>query len=263
VATGRTFAYIVDQRGLCATILWGVPDEDDARQLVAAWQPEHVRTAHVSLFDARAITEVDPAGFAVITRFLLASNAAWTGALTRQALVSPGGPTGATIAGYYAVYRAPYPVEVFADRPTAMAWLGRAELAPALDALVADLGSDDVVTALRGWLATSLAAATAAGAARALGRSPRSLQRDLAARATTFARELTRARLAAAQRLMRASDDKLAAIAAAIGCGSMSTFNQLFRRELGVTPSAWRAAQRADDGATTHLGPRTARAPQR
>ncbi|MCE9577588.1 MAG: hypothetical protein K8W52_30845, partial [Deltaproteobacteria bacterium] len=66
VAYGRTFAYLIDHDGLCASILWDAPDEDDARALVEMWRLEQAMPPHGSLFDAGLVTAVTPAAFAVI-----------------------------------------------------------------------------------------------------------------------------------------------------------------------------------------------------
>ena len=52
--------------------------------------------------------------------------------------------------------------------------------------------------------------------------------------------EIMRLRIEEAKRLMLASDDKLAAIAATTGFCNASYFSKVFRRQTGATPRAWR-----------------------
>jgi transcriptional regulator GlxA family with amidase domain len=70
--------------------------------------------------------------------------------------------------------------------------------------------------------------------------SQRTLQRRLCAAGTTFKDELLRARVRAAQTLMLTSEDNLTAIALEVGCASLQHYSALFRRLIGVSPSAWR-----------------------
>jgi AraC-like DNA-binding protein len=82
-------------------------------------------------------------------------------------------------------------------------------------------------------------------AARLLGRSTRSLQRELeAVSATSFRDEQARARMAAVAELLAASDDKIAAIAARVGL-SAAGLNRLIRDRIGTTVDAWRRRLRS------------------
>jgi AraC-like DNA-binding protein len=74
-----------------------------------------------------------------------------------------------------------------------------------------------------------------------MSRAPRSLQRDLTASRTSFQRELDAARVRLARRLLQDSDSPLTEIAYDVGCASPQHFSKLFRRVVGVAPSAWRA----------------------
>ena len=59
--------------------------------------------------------------------------------------------------------------------------------------------------------------------------------------------EIVRLRVEAAKRLMLASDDKLAAVAAASGFCNASYFGKVFRKLEGASPHEWRARHRAVD----------------
>jgi AraC family transcriptional regulator len=53
-----------------------------------------------------------------------------------------------------------------------------------------------------------------------------------------------RARIERAKRILRETDLSILDIACAVGCQSVSRFNSLFKRELGTTPSGYRASFR-------------------
>jgi transcriptional regulator GlxA family with amidase domain len=126
----------------------------------------------------------------------------------------------------------------------AAAWIGHPEATRALEEVRAIAGplalQPETLRALGGHLSKNLRASTLRGAARALGVSERTLQRDLAAANTTFRRELARARVAAAAHLLVSTPAKLDAIARDVGCASGSHLAQLFRREKGETPGEYR-----------------------
>lgn len=97
-----------------------------------------------------------------------------------------------------------------------------------------------VITALHDYLATRLATATLNDAARTLCTSARSLQRHLREQGTSFRTELINARINAAKRMLDESDDKLVAVAQAVGYNSPQILNALFKRETGQTPGQFR-----------------------
>jgi AraC-like DNA-binding protein len=81
-------------------------------------------------------------------------------------------------------------------------------------------------------------------AARQLGRSTRTLQRDLeAVTKSSFRDEQARARLQAVAELLATSDDKVMSIAARVGL-SATALNRLIRERIGVTVDAWRSRLR-------------------
>jgi AraC-like DNA-binding protein len=141
-------------------------------------------------------------------------------------------------------------VRVFAELGAAAAWVGGRAFAHTLDAVISEAsGMTPVVAELRRWLAHHLHDAELRRAAAAIGRAPRSLQRELRAVATSFQRELDAARVRRAQQLLAASDTPLTEVAYDVGCASPQHFSTLFRRVAGMTPSAWCAHQRATHAA--------------
>lgn len=107
-------------------------------------------------------------------------------------------------------------------------------------------GSRLVVEALRYIERHCLGPLSLRDVAAALGRSPAHLTTAIR-RATgrTAQQWIGAGRLAEARRRLLAGDEAIAAIAEQVGVGDPTQFIRLFRRTHGVTPTAWRAAQRA------------------
>jgi AraC-like DNA-binding protein len=232
------------RRTLWGFALWGRPTKADLERIVPLLALELGSAPHASLVDVRHLEAVDPRAFAVLTRYLRANFTAFRTQVTRLALVRPPGLLGATVAGFFQVEGAPYPVRVFDDLPAASAWLRAHDLAAEIAAAVAEACAvSPVLMQLRRWLDAHLDDATLARAAHAVSRAPRSLQRDLGIARTTFQRELDAARIRLAKRLLLESDSAVTEIAYDVGCASPQHFSTLFRRVTGKTPSAWRATR--------------------
>jgi AraC-like DNA-binding protein len=211
--------------------IWGAPEAAELAQLAAL----AVATPAV-LVDLRGLERGELAAFAPVLHQLTAH------APRRLTVVRPDGVLGMAITGFFHVVRVPYAVEVFAERADAVAACG----APAaLAALLARARAPEpLVAQLRAWLADHVADATLAVAARAHGRSRRSLQRDLHRAGSSFRAELQGARIDQAKRLLRHTPLPLTRIAHDIGCASLQHFSILFRAHTGETPSSWRAHHR-------------------
>ena len=225
---GRSYVFATIGEILGVSLLWGIPDEGDMRAMVTAWQSEPMTVPYAFLFDAGAVTKVEPGAFMVVHDFQSANRARLAHFVVRMAMVAPPSQPGATIAGFSVLYPPPYPTEVFASREEALAWLDLAHEVPVLAALAEDVSGDDTVGALRRWLrGAELDLATLATAARALALSPRSLQRRLGEAGVTFDRERVRAQVARAKHLMRTTERTLTEISLAVGCSSSS--NAIFK----------------------------------
>lgn len=110
--------------------------------------------------------------------------------------------------------------------------------------LSAVAGLGDEVADVERWIRRHLSEAfSIADAARSLGMSPRTLDRRVRAATGQGASQLVqRLRLEHATHLIETTSEPLAEIAAAVGYADASTLRRLVRRQLGVTPSALRAA---------------------
>ena len=89
-------------------------------------------------------------------------------------------------------------------------------------------------------------------AARILHRSPRQLQRNLRAEATTFSDSMHRARLQVARDLMKDRRLSLTEIAFCSGFADLAHFSRLFCRYLDVPPSAFRELMMQERGGLPH-----------
>jgi AraC-like DNA-binding protein len=235
---------------LFGVLLWDTPGAAETAALVASLKLELADgvTPHRSIVDVSRLEGADGGAFDVLNTYVRAYREALSKAVTRLALVRPPGMAGAVAAGFYEVLDSPYPVEVFDDASSALAWLEEpAPLAGTLEALIAQASDRSPLLArlhvvLRGALDT----ASPALAADALGVSERTLQRRLKAESTTFAAELLTARLSAARRRMVETDAPLAAIALEAGFSSQQHFSRAFKEAEGLTPTAFRREQRED-----------------
>jgi AraC-like DNA-binding protein len=249
--SGRGWVLWCVDPSLCGSIVWGRLDDADIghvlRPFESLFSPQMAPRCCV-LTEASRLCGLDPAAFARFAAFLERRRPELAGRMARHAIVRPDGPIGALVAGFYEVLGQPsYPVRVFTTAADALRWLGRADAAALADELAALVETGrtvpDAVRTLRDLLGSNLDMRIGA-AARAVGLSQRSLQRQLRQAGTSFRVELDAARIRAAQALLADSDQKITAIALEVGCASLQHFSTLFRRTTGETPSAWRARQR-------------------
>lgn len=245
---GESWLHFEAASGLFGVVLWGTPNGEATRQLVASLRLELAPGVqpHRSLVDTRRLVGVDAGAFEALHAYVTAEREALARAVTRLALVRPSGMAGAVASGFYEVLDSPYPVELFERTEDALVWLDEGTgLTDSLDELVVGAtGRSALLARLSAVLEQDLAAASPASAARTLGLSERTLQRRLQQEGTTFANELAAARLAFARRRMLETDEPLAAIALEAGYSSQQHFSNAFRAATGETPSAWRRQAR-------------------
>lgn len=246
--TGSRSAQIVTWRvepGLWWTILWGTPTVDDARMLCAAWDGA-IRAGEpfASLIDAGHVTRVDPQAFAALCGYLTRRRDAIERLSTARAIVRPSGLIGAVAAGVLQVAGFEADTQIFIDAARAVAWLspGRIELVDRYRAWADDAMRTPVaLQALRELLAGTHGGIGLERAAARLGRSPRTLQRELRAAGTSFHAEVVAARIGRAKELLAGTDEKIAVVARRVGCRSEQHFIHVFRRATGATPGRWRS----------------------
>jgi AraC-like DNA-binding protein len=201
------------------------------------------------LCDTSAIEVFDERAFELLATILQLKGAELLGGIRRLALIRPAGLVGATIAGLFYERVLPHvDAALFADRAEALDWLGYAPNARTRteidDVIHAFYAVPQVLRDLRALLVQHVADATLASAAQALGRSERSLQRELARANTSFRAELTRARIRVAESLLASSDDKVETIAHQLGFASLPAFTTLFGEVVGESPGEFRKRRR-------------------
>jgi len=235
--------------------VWGAPQAEDGRQLVACidtlYAPKGPR--YFSLVDLRGLEAVGELGFEVLRSYVARRRGSMARRLVRQAVLKPQGLVGAMVAGFYVQLQPRHPVRVFEELTAATRWLAPDD-GRALRALVAALEvppaqRDGAVPALRRWLGEHPHRPSPAEAARALSLSTRTLQRRLREHRTSFSAQLRQVRVELAQRLLRDTEWKLAAVAQEVGFDSSQRLATAFREQALLTPSAFRAQFRAELGA--------------
>jgi AraC-like DNA-binding protein len=245
---GRNFLVWCADPTIGGLVFWGTPDEDDVRELErifnvdiqAGREPPYDLVADGRRLDRVSKLAFDPFARAVVKRLREQDQL-----VKRLAIIVPEGLVGAVMAGFFPLFQLGDRYRVFREAEAAFRWIERGPLSRSIEALVDErLGDAPAVASLREWLRDHLGTASVREAARALGRSSRSLQRELGVAGTTFRNEIDRARVAAARLRLADSDDKLEVIARSIGCSSLSSFSRLFRRLTGESPTEFRARVR-------------------
>ncbi len=245
---GERWLYFSVDPSLFGYAIWDRPSADDIRGLVALLQLELDRPWHDALVDLGDLTSVAPDAFEAIASYTRDHHAALAKIIRRTAIVRPRGLVGAIASGFFEVATKPFEVTFHATREEALSSLERTDVDACLDALdaarAAVVGEPPFLLALRAFLAEHLHDPGIEDAAGALGTSARTLQRRLTEADSTFAGEIQRARLVAAERLLVESDAPITTIALDVGFKASQHFASAFAKHAGMTPSEFRAKRR-------------------
>jgi AraC-like DNA-binding protein len=241
----RTFCAFHARPGTFGVVVWGRPTADDALAIVRARAAElRDDGRHELALDYRLVEVIDHDAFRCLADWVGTHREALGRVTSRVALIKPVDPfAGATVAGFYNVVESPYPSRLCATLDEAATWLAPASIAAVARIHELAGAGRPITRALVGVLDRDLTLGIDA-AARELGLSARTLQRRLQDETTTFLAEARRARVRRAKELLAGTDDKIAAIAQAVGCTTAQHFTEMFRAETGVPPAAWRAQTR-------------------
>jgi AraC-like DNA-binding protein len=271
---GRNWLVWCHDPSLCGVVIWDRPGEADAEALLQVLDIGHCTAMAAQLdlvVDTRRLVGVDLGLFARFAEYAR-DGGGENARLRRQAIVRADGLVGAVTAGFHPVAETRHAWSIFGDSASAFAWLERAAegegaaaagLPPGearslaavrleVERIVDEArGSATLVRSLQEHLAQNIDAPRVQKAARALGLSSRSLQRELLESGTTFRAEVARVRVGRAELLLAETDLKVAAIANEVGCASLPHFISLFRRVRQTSPGRFRArarrALRGDD----------------
>ena len=248
-AVGRSYVFWCGAPDLTGLILWGEPDDRDVREIVALSGLMHhpaMAAKRCAILDCRDVQRVDAdtlLGFAAAARDLMPI---WSPRISRQAILVPSGIGGILIAGALTSVAPVHAMRVVDELPVALAFLDhpggpRGAGSHAAEIATATRGSAVLVMRVRARLALDLVDTGVDCCASALGLSARTLQRELNRLGTSFSDELRRARVAAAEELLRLSDLKIESIASRVGFGTASRMSAVLRRERSATAGMVRA----------------------
>jgi transcriptional regulator GlxA family with amidase domain len=246
---GRHFFIWCAARDFTGSVLWGRPEEQDTLDIVAVWRQLHPAMRGFDVVtDGSRIESIDAAAFDVIVHYLRDKLPSYAASVRRQAIVHPPGLPGAAIAGLLPTIGIYYQWRIFTAPPDGFRWLDRKDAEPTCTRVTALAAQLSGVSPWRRVIGELLRAApgevTLAQVAKKMGRSERSLQRDLQQAGSSFRAELEAARVELARALLVDTDLKIDAVARRVGCASAAHFATLFRRGAGETPSAYRERHR-------------------
>jgi AraC-like DNA-binding protein len=251
---GPSFAIWCGAPDLIGSIQWSALDGRSLGEVVEIL--ERIRHPDLApagclLVDFQKIDRVDGDVLLEFTSLARERLPSWSRRITRQAVIVPAGIPGILLSGALPSVAPEHPLRYVRDLDAACAFLGHpAARAAAMDAERFAAAARDrapLVGRLRAQLTRDLVGATVEGSAAALGLSARSLQRELGRLGTCFRDELRRARVAAAEELLRNSDAKVDAIAERVGLGTGSRMSAVLRRERSLTASELRARARSKE----------------
>lgn len=221
---GPCFVAWTPTPALTGVTLWGEPSREDCLVLVQAWQGLQAGDA---LIDMGRVGRLSPDAADVVRQLLAEAHPEGRRALIRSEGLDLG------------------PLEAwcsFADPQLAYDWLDASGSREQIDRLVSDtMATPRLIRELRALLASRLEDGIALpDCAVILSTSERTLQRHLQEFGTSFRREVDLVRLAAAHRVLGASNHKLEVVSRMVGMSSVSQLSLLFRRATGITPGAYR-----------------------
>jgi AraC-like DNA-binding protein len=237
---------------LGGSVGWGSPTGKQAERVMggcAALFHETLGPQMDIILDGYRLHQVSPAVVMAIFDWARHNLDALRKRIRRQVGVPPPGVGGLLLSGMLPMLGDTYPFRVVPTPEAAYRLVCGDEGDALRDEITEHVNRFNQVPPLLGELRSLLRAhsgkLTLEEAARLLGRSARSLQRELeAVSSTSFRDEQARARITAAAEFLAASDDKIAAIASRVGL-SAAGLNRLIRDRVGTTVDAWRRRLRS------------------
>lgn len=244
---GRRWAYFSFAKDAFGYTLWGEPDPDDVEDLTRLWRSdaERGRAPHTVLADLSSMTSLSAGAFEALARYIVEESDVLARVVTRAALAHPRGIVGAAVGGFFAVQSAPFPTTTHLSRLEALRALGpfADERASAVDVLVERLSlSTNELEDLDAYLRANPTVASLPRVARAIGVSPRTLQRRMAEAGTTFFVRLRNARIGLACEMLRDGRRTITEVAHSLGFKTTQHFSASFHAEKGMSPRSFQSA---------------------
>lgn len=235
---------------LCGAVVWGRPDVGQVHQAVGlfeAFRHPSLAPRIVLVLDARSL-DVEMEAFQVLAQWLRARRAELRQRVALQVGIVGGGISALTISGILPLVGDHHPFKVFSDAHAAYVHASQehgAALHDEVNALVGEVQrlSHDIA-ALQVLMRQKAGRPEIDTAARQLGMSRRSLQRQLAAAGTSFRAVQQESRYAAAIDMLENTDLKVASIASRLEI-SERALAALLRSHGGTTPSEYRTRSRS------------------
>ena len=242
--TGRCFMFWQDGTRALGIALWGKPLEADIDEMIpffeVAVDPRF--HGHASFVDARMVDAIDVLAFQRLLSYLIDRRRVWGPNVRRQAILQPGGLTGAVVSGTFQVARLPCAFETFdALAQPAFDWCGAGDLTTAYEAQLNDVTHvPAVVRQVRAALREDVRLELHALAKR-LCLSSRTLQRRLEDAGTSIREQRELQLNLHIEHLLGGTDLDLEAVARNVGLSSASHLVRRFRESHDMTPGEWRA----------------------
>lgn len=243
----RSFVYWQAERRAFGNMMWGRPNENDVIEMCAAHEvgADPLFSGHTSLVDIRALEAVDLLAFERLLAYLHKRRDVWSPNVSRQVVLHAGGYAQAFVVGMFEFLRPGHQVLFFDEPRGAFEAIGASDVFEELESVRQELlNIPEIVRRVQSALEAMPGKVTAAGVARALGMSTRSLQRRLNDAKSSLRIERQRRLLRQCERMLESTELDLDAIARQVGASSSSHLIALFRAHHGMTPGAFRASRR-------------------
>lgn len=243
-ATGCGLAWCHSEE-LCGAVVWGAPKGPEIAEVLRLFGglfrlpgPADV------ILDGKRVERVEPDALEVALGWLNEHRAQLLRQVRLQIGVIGEGLAAVTMMGMLPIVGETHPFRVVRDSRDALHELASEELADGLHdelerhvAVAQDVAP--IVQRLRDAIDVASASTSIHDAARRMALSTRTLQRALGAAGTSFQAELRAARFDGARRLLESTDQKIAAVASAVGL-SEGALTQLFKERVSATPAEYR-----------------------
>jgi AraC-like DNA-binding protein len=244
VLAGQTVVWCASPSlgGGCA---WGRPDAVAAATAMRAYVAYRQMGPRLdSIIDGYALELLLPDAVEMAVAWMRREAEELHRRVRRQWAVLPPGVDAITLAGISPIAGSPFDIKFVARAEEAFAEAGAPELGVEIAQIVAEVrGAGSHLVALRALLRERGGQLSLEAAARQLGLSTRTLQRELGAASSSFRAEVRDARFDRIARLLETTDDKIEVIAARVGM-TKGALSALVRARTGQRPTELRAARR-------------------